>query len=787
MTTNHVYGGREQDRGKGRERGSAMIAALLIVSMVAMLGLSMLSAGVSGSKLASGQTDEYRLTSAVESVGTLAAENLWSGYLRAQGGAPGTIATFRAHLNGLGIADNGAGGPPTALQGVDLLAASAIPGADAGRPRFDDVSVDALRAFRRDEGESTRLYVTVSATTLRGEGVVSDPIDRAIQLVYTVEPAAFEGFDYGILTKNVNCVFCHTVVDNAERVYNLDPTLYDSFAKVKVGTLESLMLRTNNRPDITDSDADSMIAGSLYVRGTATNQNGVPIANWTSNVEMHSCLFDSDGHLVQDDWGGLASTVFHPAGNPPQPGENLYLDYPTVYSEMPDGKLPTTFPPPFPDDGGIDPATGEPTTAGANNHVVDPNEFHAVAQHADGTIASGVIEVVPAGTVIDDAAEYMDALHTGNQTSLSGSTTGNVVLTGTQANPIVISGTVAIDGDLVISGWVKGKGTILASGNVYVPSSLQYLDGHVALENDPPGAPSGPQTFGIAQDGTQNVLGLAAGGNVLIGDYLAPSVGVEQGPDDFVGGGLEEGWNFTLAEISIFNRTEWARTQPLLPGPGENPADPSTWTVQNPSYFGATYVPHYYQFGPGDEIPIYNLGSLHFNPATGTWNGPEVPGSWNPQDMTILDPSDHSNPLLYDPATGAPRASILQVASSGGWLSDAMQEVGLSYFEGQHPQGEPVQIDGLLYTNHAIFGIVRRDGPAQGQLEVNGSLVCADLGLLSPGIKVGTGHPGNVPGSPYKAGLRINYDKRTRGMLNVTNPNSVTIRRTLWNPTANVL
>src|SRR5687767_6873989 len=63
------------------ERGSALIPALMIVSMVAMLGLSMLSAGASGSRVTTGQADDYKLTSAVESVGTLAAENLWSGYL----------------------------------------------------------------------------------------------------------------------------------------------------------------------------------------------------------------------------------------------------------------------------------------------------------------------------------------------------------------------------------------------------------------------------------------------------------------------------------------------------------------------------------------------------------------------------------------------------------------------------------------------------------------------------------------------------------------------------------
>lgn len=769
------------------ERGSALIAALMIVSMLAMLGLSMLSAGLTGSKIANGQADEYRLTSAVESVGILSVEELWSAYLRAQGGAAGTIHTFRAYLTTAGIPDGGPGGPPVATEGTSIMATTGIPGTAANNPEFDNVNVNALNIVRRDDGDSTRLYVTVSASTNRGHGIVNPVLNRAIQLVYTVEPAPFEGFDYGILANNVNCVFCHTVIDSAERVYNGDASQYDSFHKVKVGTLESLMLRNDGRPAIGDWDADTRIAGSLYVRGHATNQNGIPIDNWSTHT-ARSCVFDSDGNLVQDGNGNLSSSQFHPAGDPPQAGENLYLDYPLEYSAMPDGKLPTQFPPPFPDDGGIDPATGHESTEGADNRHVDPNEFYAASQHAEGSIVAGTINVTDPDVVIDSPSGYNHAMFTGNQSSLASSTHGNVILTGTQANPIVLDGTVAIDGDVVIQGWVKGTGTILASGNIYVPTDLQYLDGHAYLPGDSPGSPTGPRTFGIAADGTRNVLGLAAGGNVLIGDYLRPSYSTSS--TDIITGNPDGPWNFSLAEISLFNRTEWAHTQPMLPGPGEDHYDPSTWTVPNPSYLGADYLPRYYHFGAGDEIPIYNLGGIYFDQATGTWIGDaEVPVAWDPNMMTYVDPADHTNPVLYDPVTGAPRAAVIQVTPNGGWLSDEMQKMAIEYFESQRPPNTPMSIDGLLYTNNAIFGIVGRHDGARGQVQVNGSLVCADLGMLAPGYR-NIGHnndPSNVPGSPYAVGLRLNYDKRTKGMLHVTNPYSVTIKRTLWNPTANVL
>ena len=660
-----------------------------------------------------------------------------------------------------------------------------------GHAEFDDVKVEGLHVVRQDDGEATRLYVTVSASANRGKGLVNPVLNRAVQLVYTIEPAAFEGFDYGILTKNVNCVFCHTTVDSADRVYNHDGSLYGTFDKVKVGTLESLMLRTDARPAVGDWDADSIIAGSLYVRGHATNANGVPITNWGGNLAFKSASFDENGHLVQGNSGGLGLSTFSPAGSPPESGENLYLNYATDYNQMVDGKLPTEFPPPFPDDGGVDPTSGAATTAGAGNKKVDPNEFYAATQTAEGTISAFNITLVDASQPIDSPGEATAAFSTENDGSFNVPQHGNVVLTGTFEKPIVIDGTIAIDGDVVVHGYVKGKGVILASGNIYVPTDLRYLDGHTIQDGDDPLHPTGPVTFGVAQDGTKNALGLACGGNMLLGDYLAPSSSLGADALAMVTGSSDGDWNFSLAEISLFNRTEWAHTQPFLPGHGQDNTDPSTWTVPNPGYVEG-YVPRYYQFGDGAEIPIYNQGHIYFDPATGTWRGDaEVPLAWDESQLTILDPSNTSEPLLYDPVTGASKATVLQLDPNGGWMNRDLLEGAIETLTGQHANGTPMQIDGLLYTNNAIFGVMPRDGRMKGQMVVNGSLVCADLGLLAPGLKV---HQNTQPGtngtgstSPYKVGLQLNYDKRTKTMLNVRNPYSVRIKRALWNPMVNVL
>jgi hypothetical protein len=203
------------------------------------------------------------------------------------------------------------------------------------------------------------------------------------------------------------------------------------------------------------------------------------------------------------------------------------------------------------------------------------------------------------------------------------------------------------------------------------------------------------------------------------------------------------------------------------------------------------YVPRYYQFGPGDQSPIYNMGDLYFDAVSGTWKGDaEVPTVWDASKLTLLDPADTTNPSLYDQVTGAPIATVHDLTPHEGWISDEMLEAAIEELGGLHATGTPMQIDGLLYTNNALFGVVPRSGPMGGQMVVNGSLVCADLGLLAPGRFAGqgsVGSPGNVPGSAFSVGLRLNYDKRTKSMLNVTNPNSVTIKRVLWNPTGGAL
>ena len=776
-------------QGCEKRRGSALVPTLIVVTAMATLSLAMLSSGIDGSRNLNHEVDDYALTSAVESVSALAAADLWSGYLAYMGGAPGRIDTFRAYLDSIAVLDNGPGGPPDVSMGSDWSVAAGVPVDASGQAKFHNVDVDAVRLFRRDDGDATQLYFTISAKTTRGAGLVNPVLNRGVQVIYTVEPKDFDGFDYAVLGNNVNCVFCHTQIDSVDRYFNADATKYGSFDRVKVGTLESLVIRDNmdGLAVINDFDADSFVAGAIYVRGTATDQDGNPIADWNAQT-LSAHLFDSAGHIMEDAFGALSAGKFTPAAQPFKPFENLYLDYPTDYAQMTDGALPDYFPPPIPDDGGVGaPGTGNPLAAG--NKVVDPEEFQALAASAQGSIASGVLSLIPPGSSISTNQEYTQATFVGNVQSLGAVTTGNVVMTGTPAKPILLDGDVLIDGDVVITGYVKGSGTIVASGNVYIPTDLQYLDGVDG---------QGLRTFGIAADGTPNALGLAAGGNILIGDYLRPGTltptgNVYPGKYEIIGGDAAGKWSFSLAEMSLFNRGEWARTQPMLPAPGEADLPSTQWTVPNPEYAQyntpTPYVPRYYHFGAGDQIPIYNKGNVGFDLATGSWHSDvEVPLEWDPALLTIVDPADTTSPLLYD-TNGNSIAAVLQMTPKNGWLDDAIFKAGIEWWNDNRTEGQPFQIDGLLYTNNAIMAIVNRFSAYQGQMVMNGALVSSDLGVLVPSIKKSLAkiNGPDVPGSNFKVGLQLNYDERVKSMLNVTNPYQVTIKRTLWNPTANLL
>ena len=83
------------------------------------------------------------------------------------------------------------------------------------------------------------------------------------------------------------------------------------------------------------------------------------------------------------------------------------------------------------------------------------------------------------------------------------------------SKPITISGAVVVKGDLIIRGYVAGQGTIYAGRNIHIVGGLSYL-------NPPtwPNPDSNPTQTAV-NNRADDLLVLAAKGNIVVGDYTS--------------------------------------------------------------------------------------------------------------------------------------------------------------------------------------------------------------------------------------------------------------------------
>ena len=120
--------------------------------------------------------------------------------------------------------------------------------------------------------------------------------------------------------------------------------------------------------------------------------------------------------------------------------------------------------------------------------------------------------------------------------NLSGAIDGNLVLVGTQANPINIDGDVWVEGDVVISGYVQGLGGLYSGRNVYIAGDVQSADATYRVSGNNCVNEAGSVIMTQAQmtatgfspndacarqaiaDNT-DALRIAARGSIIVGDY----------------------------------------------------------------------------------------------------------------------------------------------------------------------------------------------------------------------------------------------------------------------------
>jgi hypothetical protein len=726
-----------------------MALVLVVLATVVVLGaVTVVVARVQSAKMRTdAAVDQARLDEVCKAGIDLGIEQIWHQYVIGQGNTTGNLASYIVFINDRlpNNEDLNRNGEQDSAEfdmngdgDFDIANPILLVDNDDNRTLPSGGQIAQVSLARTDD-------VTGTTLTIQATGRIGQRTATATQTV-RVSGELFDGFEYGIMANNINCILCHAEVQSLDLFRNADPSLYNSFDRIKVATLESLLIRTSE-------NVNTHFAGTIYTRGQVYNQAGTPFtASTLGSSTFKSYHFNSsNGKLTQDSSGNLQIANL---ANAPTDSDgmleqfaNLYLDYPTEDNLMTDGTLPNDFPAPFPDDDG-DRYVGDEEFERVINSTNGSITFELDPEEASGSVTAGVAYGVPVGS-----AYAGDAMPTSSNSALStlssdGAYEGNLILIGTDDDPIVIDKKVAVDGDLVIEGKVKGWGQIYVRGNVYVTGDVTYADA--------------PGEFGIAEDGTPNGFALTAGGSIMMGDYVTirgkkhtadngkyPSGGFIDMRDDrdtnnitksgvtqtvemgyFDDGVIDAGWSqgaqdqlsFTTSELMLFNQMEYEKAQ----------AD-------------SNYTARYYRLRPDQPLYRYVSNDEH----TVKYGEAGV--------LTISDPGD---------------AAIHDLNPNSFWLTeDQLRNFWYADEMTRPSSGRPFQFDGLLYSNNSIFAITRSSdrhkSNTRGQMTVRGSVVTADLGVLVPGPDF------SVP----RDALELYYDKRVADFMRVEDTTQVAFQR----------
>lgn len=141
-------------------------------------------------------------------------------------------------------------------------------------------------------------------------------------------------------------------------------------------------------------------------------------------------------------------------------------------------------------------------------YISDLSIYKAIAQEEHGKILQGstvLIDAVFDGTGPSGVADAADK--------------GCIILEGTSSSPIVLNGTVVVEGDVLIKGYVTGQGVIYAGRNIHILGDVRYKN--PPSWPKPDNNPTATATANLSKD----MLGLAAKGNIVIGNYTPTSTG----------------------------------------------------------------------------------------------------------------------------------------------------------------------------------------------------------------------------------------------------------------------
>ena len=321
-------------------------------------------------------------------------------------------------------------------------------------------------------------------------------------------------------------------------------------------------------------------------------------------------------------------------------------------------------------------------------YISELSEYVTYAQECNGKISGGTAYRLDAngnvasyslGTIY---AHYSGVGPSGNSAL---SDNGALVLQGTQSNPIILDGPVVVDSDVVIKGYVTGQGTIYSGRNIHIVGDIKYVN--PPSWNHPDTNPAVTEKANASKD----FLGLAAKGNIVMGDYTISSwLGSSSG-------GLQ------------YYLKSGPYVQQYICDPSDNTIGyPRTteygWTSNESKFCG-----DYTQRDGGKKVEV----------STKT-ERVQQNGRWTQKTTTTI--ADSQTRKYYESVCPE---KLIQ------YLCNDSQS---SYYGGGNYNASITRIDAVMYNNHGIIGHI-------GNCTINGSLVCRNEAMIYEGnLKINWDH-----------------------------------------------
>ena len=281
---------------------------------------------------------------------------------------------------------------------------------------------------------------------------------------------------------------------------------------------------------------------------------------------------------------------------------------------------------------------------------------------------------------------------------------GAIVLEGTESHPIEINGPVIIPSDVIIKGYVTGQGTIYSGRNIHIVGNITYKN---------PPQWNGKSTEG-ASNATKDMLGLMAKGNIVLGDYT------QQTTSGYGYYSSSSGW---LSDIKTYLSQE--------PYVQKYKCDTSDAAIGYPETFGGNYTVAEY-VNSADFAKCESAGLAAFVPG-GRDSGT---GKFGKQRM-VDGPGAQKKATrsgTYETYNTTTHTKENRYVSKNEYYTPCIQVPGVSYDRKYYESvcldteissrcsSTITRVDGVLYNNHGIFGVI-------GKCTFNGALVCRNEGI----------------------------------------------------------